>query len=90
MPPPKQLLGTLVKTNFCLVADEIFPLMPNLVKPYNRAQLGDEERVFNYRLSRARRTIENAFGILAARWRILFITISANPDNVGYGNDLLA
>lgn len=41
------------------------------MKPYPREVLGIRERVFNYRLSRARRIIENTFGIGTERFRIL-------------------
>ena len=65
-----------------LNADDIFALKRWLMKPYPGKNLSLEERVFNYRLSRAQRTIENAFGIMSAKWRIYRHPINAKPSKV--------
>ncbi|KAE8740783.1 hypothetical protein FOCC_FOCC013682 [Frankliniella occidentalis] len=54
----------------------------HMMRPYPRRSLQtDEHRIFNYRLSRARRTIENAFGILCSRWQILHQPLRMSPTN---------
>ena len=66
------------------VGDEAFPIKANLIRPYPRARVGIMERIkqiFNYRLSRAR-IVENAFGILAQRFRLFNRRISLCPMNV--------
>jgi hypothetical protein len=45
-------------------------------------RLVDDQRIFNYRLSRARRISENAFGILVNRWRLHHRKIPLQPENV--------
>nr|CAI5843193.1 unnamed protein product [Callosobruchus analis] len=40
------------------------------MKPYQQKGISHEEKIFNYRLCRARRVVENVFGILASRFRI--------------------
>nr|CAI5837881.1 unnamed protein product [Callosobruchus analis]CAI5853632.1 unnamed protein product [Callosobruchus analis] len=51
--------------------DDAFALSHTLMKPYPRStNLSIKQKVFNYRLCRARRVVENAFGILCTRFRI--------------------
>ncbi|XP_051154475.1 uncharacterized protein LOC127277417 [Leptopilina boulardi] len=71
-----------ISTPIYLVGDSIFPISTKLMKPYGGSFLGDMKNIFNYRLSRARRIVENAFGILSSRWRILYTSISADPERV--------
>ena len=49
---------------YFLLGDEIFPLKDWLMRLFPGAGANEEEKIYNYRHSRARRCIENAFGIL--------------------------
>lgn len=64
------------------VADDAFGLTSYMLKPYSHRGLSVEEKIFNYRLSRARRVAENAFGILASRFRIFSRPIPLDVNTV--------
>nr|CAI5834072.1 unnamed protein product [Callosobruchus analis]CAI5861676.1 unnamed protein product [Callosobruchus analis] len=71
LPPPDVILG-----------DEAFALNDNLMKPYSGFyEKGSKQRIFNYRLSRARRVVENAFGICSTVFRVLRKPLLLKPEN---------
>ncbi|XP_067208135.1 putative nuclease HARBI1 isoform X1 [Linepithema humile] len=60
---------------YILLADNAFPLQKHILKPYSSRNLTHDEQIFNYRLSRGRRVVENSFGILANRFCVLLSTM---------------
>lgn len=82
VPPPEKLPGSDIVLPYKFVADEAYPLRADLMKPYPFRQLDHNQRVYNYRLSQARRVVENAFGILANRFRVFHSTIFLHPESV--------
>lgn len=47
-----------------IIGDDVLPSKTNRVKPYSENGISDVEIIINYLLYRARRVVENAFGIL--------------------------
>ena len=55
-----------------LIGDSAYPINAWLMKPFcNNPSLTPQQKRYNYRLSRARTVVENAFGRLKGRWRRL-------------------
>ena len=76
LPPRKMLPGYPAAglMPHVFVGDEAFGIAPNIMRPYPQGQRGtkmaEDQLVFNYRYSQARRIVECTFGILVQRFRV--------------------
>ncbi|XP_068227985.1 putative nuclease HARBI1 [Palaemon carinicauda] len=64
------------------VGDDAFALRTWMMKPFSHRSQVLRERIYSYRLSRARGVVENAFGILYQRFRCFLTTMHQHPDTI--------
>ena len=72
----------------CWIGDEAFPQRKDFLRPFPKPRgniqfkVPKDEMLYNWRLSRTRNVVENAFGILSQRWRIYQRRICLGVKNV--------
>ncbi|XP_071496099.1 putative nuclease HARBI1 [Diadema antillarum] len=81
-PQPDPLPNDNQDVPYFIIGDDAFSLRTYLMKPNSTRNLTHGERIFNFRLSRARRVVENAFGILLNRFQILLTTMQHHHETV--------
>ncbi|XP_029287077.1 protein ALP1-like [Cottoperca gobio] len=81
-PDPDSMPNGTQDVPYYWIGDDAFALRHYMMKPYGQRCLTKEERIFNYKLSRARRVVENTFGILSNRFQVLLSTMQHHPSTV--------
>lgn len=82
LPQPRALPMRNKEIPYYFIGDEAFALSENIMKVYSgHHRKGTKERIYNYRLCRARRVVENVFGIMSAVFRVLRKPMLLQPEN---------
>lgn len=82
LPQPRAFPMRNKEIPYYFIGDEAFALSENIMKVYSgHHRKGTKERVYNYRLCRARRVVENVFGIMSAVFRVLRKPMLLQPEN---------
>lgn len=83
LPPNRRMPSTDIILPYVYIGDSAFALSLRMMKPCaGILEKGCPERAFNYRLSRARRVVENVFGIMASVFRVFRKPMLLEPDKV--------
>jgi len=84
VPPNTPLVENAVPMTYVIVGDEVFPLKTYLLRPYSKHHQGGDKskKIYNCRLSRAQRVVENVFGILTSHWRVFRGLLEVQPETV--------
>lgn len=80
IPNPAPLPPEGIKVPYVFVADDAFPMQEHIMRSYGGHNLSTKQKVFNYRLCKARKYVECAFGILANKWRIFHTPLNVSKD----------
>ena len=66
-----------------ILGDPAYPLLPWVMKAFpDNGRLSSNQKTFNYRLSRARVSVEHAYGRLKGRWQCLLKRLDINIRDV--------
>lgn len=82
LPESYLLPGTDMSVPYVFLGDSAFALEKHIMKPFPERNISRDQTIFNYRLCRARRIVENAFGILASRFRVFRQPINLHLKNI--------
>lgn len=84
IPNGKPYPGENSPSPYYFIADEAFPLLVNLMRPFSGRSISSEnargKNIFNYRLSRGRLNVECAFGILRSKFRVYDRPLATSID----------
>lgn len=82
IPTDYDVNGSKLQLPYVFLGDKSFPLRNNLLRPYASRIPPYDERVFNYRLARARRVFDNTFNVLTNRFQCFHRPIALDSDRV--------
>lgn len=72
------------KMPFVFVANEEYPLLRHLLKPYPSKTLSSDKEIYNNNLSRARRMVDCSFAMINNKWRILDPPVGLSSETTNF------